>query len=111
MDDLFAHLFSGPELPSDAPISQRPEIQDAILRTLIRKGIFTRYDVSIATPVPTTNPHVQRLVITIAYKEGLVVSSHPSIVWVDDFELVFRFAKWSASTNDASSGSEASPWL
>jgi hypothetical protein len=90
MDEFFKHLFSDEEPPEHVPYSQRPEVLDAIDRVLACKKHHDGCFIDVSEPVSTSNPQVQRLDITIIFDKGRVAHPHQYVVWVDDFELVFR---------------------
>jgi hypothetical protein len=92
MDFFFYSHFLEPE-PQDVPVTERPEIQDAIERALARKGVVSKYRLEFSGLTPTANPNVQRLNIRVTYQRGSVLPPHSFVIWVDDFELAFRFAK------------------
>jgi hypothetical protein len=90
MDDFFARFFFDEEPPEELPYRERPEIQDAIYRVLARKRHRGGYFVDFSEAIPTSNPHVKLLRITILFEKGSVSKPHDYVIWVDDFELVFR---------------------
>jgi hypothetical protein len=92
MDFFFYSHFLEPE-PQDVPLTERPEIQDAIQRALAHKGVDSKYKLDISDPTPTSNPNVQRLNIRVSYHRGSVLPPQAFVIWVDDFELAFRFSK------------------
>jgi hypothetical protein len=93
MDDFSALFFSEPDYPQDLPIEQRPEIQDAIARVLLRKGILKNYRVELSKPFSTNNPHIQCIHIRILCTSEVPLFFSPIRVWIDDFELRFTFLK------------------
>jgi hypothetical protein len=95
MDYFYYGHFLEPEQPQDQelPVTERPEIQEAIRGALVRKGILRKYKVDIAEPVATDNPYVQRLDITIEVERATVPPPYNFMLWVDDFDLVFHVVR------------------
>jgi hypothetical protein len=93
MDDFFPSFLPAPEPHPTLPATGKAEIQAAIDRVLVRKGILTGYKVELVGPIPTANPYVQRVEVEIAYEKGVVPPRYQFQMWIDDYELVFRFSK------------------
>jgi hypothetical protein len=93
MDEFLSQFFSEPDYVANVPLRQRPEIQDAIARVLLSRGILTRYRVELSEPYSAGYMNVERVRITIRVKTKVNIFLVPVEVWVDDFELAFTFIK------------------
>jgi hypothetical protein len=92
-DNFFAQLFCAADDADDLPINELPEIRDTIARVLLCRGISAPYTLQISPPCSTQNPQVQRLNIHVLFENVLYGPLVPLHTCVDDFDLVFSFAK------------------
>jgi hypothetical protein len=91
MDEFLSQLFSDYDYSQDVPVSDRPEVQDAIARVLLSRCILSNYNVAISQPFFSGLPHIQRVTIKVFVRSELPSPLAPTVVWVDDFELAFKF--------------------
>jgi hypothetical protein len=88
--DEFDALFSQQDNTlDDLPIFFRPEIQSAIDRVVSIYGKKARYQVNMDNPVPTDNPYIQRINVTIFYEKGYIEQPISRTIWIDDFVMEF----------------------
>jgi hypothetical protein len=93
MDEFLSQFFSEPDSVNDVPLRHRPEVQDALARVLLSRGILTHYRVEVSEPYAAGYANIERVRITITVKTKSNLSLVPVEVWVDDFELAFWFVK------------------
>mgnify|MGYP005853406141 CR=1 FL=1 len=93
MDEFLSQFFAEPDYSPDVPVGERPEIQDAIARVLLARGILSKYNLDVSAPYFSGMLGVDRVRIKVEVRSELPLLLAPVEVWVDDFELRFTFTK------------------
>jgi hypothetical protein len=85
-------LFSEEDDPfEDVHPTLRIEVQEAIDRVMRLKRDEIHAVINIDDPVPTQNPYVDCIYVTVMADKGTYADVEQYTVWVDDFEVVVTF--------------------